>query len=157
MKTLCQYGCAVVMMGIIACSVGLGAENAVQLVVRADAPGAKISPTMYGIFFEDINFGADDGLYVTAGREGKASEIILKVVNSAAQPIAADVQIKGAKRVVPQGTMIVLAGEKRTDENSIAEPRKAAPVTSTLKGTGSKFKHTFDPYSLTVLRLRTKD
>lgn len=25
--------------------------------------GAKISPTMYGIFFEDINFGADGGLY----------------------------------------------------------------------------------------------
>ena len=26
-------------------------------------PGAVIQPTMYGIFFEDINFGADGGLY----------------------------------------------------------------------------------------------
>ena len=26
-------------------------------------PGAPIQPTMYGIFFEDINFGADGGLY----------------------------------------------------------------------------------------------
>ena len=26
-------------------------------------PGAAIAPTMYGIFFEDINFGADGGLY----------------------------------------------------------------------------------------------
>lgn len=26
-------------------------------------PGAIIQPTMYGIFFEDINFGADGGLY----------------------------------------------------------------------------------------------
>ncbi|MBN1780549.1 alpha-L-arabinofuranosidase [bacterium] len=26
-------------------------------------PGARISPTMYGVFFEDINFGADGGLY----------------------------------------------------------------------------------------------
>lgn len=25
--------------------------------------GAEIQPTMYGIFFEDINFGADGGLY----------------------------------------------------------------------------------------------
>lgn len=32
-------------------------------VLRADKPGAAISPTMYGIFFEDINFGADGGLY----------------------------------------------------------------------------------------------
>ena len=28
-----------------------------------DHPGADIAPTMYGIFFEDINFGADGGLY----------------------------------------------------------------------------------------------
>ena len=26
-------------------------------------PGAAVQPTMYGIFFEDINFGADGGLY----------------------------------------------------------------------------------------------
>src|SRR5579859_6719241 len=26
-------------------------------------PGAAISPQMFGIFFEDINFGADGGLY----------------------------------------------------------------------------------------------
>lgn len=31
--------------------------------VRADQPGASIPSTMYDIFFEDINFGADGGLY----------------------------------------------------------------------------------------------
>ena len=31
--------------------------------VNAKKPGAPIQPTMYGIFFEDINFGADGGLY----------------------------------------------------------------------------------------------
>ena len=36
---------------------------ALNLVVSADRGGAKISPTMWGIFFEDINFGADGGLY----------------------------------------------------------------------------------------------
>ena len=33
-----------------------------QFIVNAK-PGAPIQPTMYGIFFEDINFGADGGLY----------------------------------------------------------------------------------------------
>ncbi len=33
------------------------------IVVDTDHPGADIAPTMYGIFFEDINFGADGGLY----------------------------------------------------------------------------------------------
>ena len=31
--------------------------------VQVDKPGARINPAMWGIFFEDINFGADGGLY----------------------------------------------------------------------------------------------
>jgi len=97
------------------------------------------------------------GLYVTASRDEKADEIILKVVNSADQPASAAVQLKGTGRVASQGTMIVLAGRKLTDENSIAEPRKIAPVTSSFKGASGEFKHTFPPYSFTVLRLKTRD
>ncbi len=96
------------------------------------------------------------GLYVTASRDEKAGEVIVKVVNSAEEPTPANVQLTGAGRVVSRGTMIVLAGGKLTDENSIAEPRKIVPVMSSLKGVSGKFKHTFPPCSLTVLRLKTK-
>lgn len=34
-----------------------------QLTVDAGKSGGIVQPTMYGIFFEDINFGADGGLY----------------------------------------------------------------------------------------------
>ena len=34
-----------------------------KLVVDVSNSKAKIQPTMYGIFFEDINFAADGGLY----------------------------------------------------------------------------------------------
>jgi alpha-N-arabinofuranosidase len=34
-----------------------------NITVQVDKPGGDISPTMFGIFFEDINFGADGGLY----------------------------------------------------------------------------------------------
>lgn len=33
------------------------------ITVSLDKPGARINPAMWGIFFEDINFGADGGLY----------------------------------------------------------------------------------------------
>jgi alpha-N-arabinofuranosidase len=33
------------------------------VTVDAGSPGASIAPTMYGVFFEDINFAADGGLY----------------------------------------------------------------------------------------------
>ncbi len=39
------------------------AVRAATIEVQVDQPGAKINPAMWGIFFEDINFGADGGLY----------------------------------------------------------------------------------------------
>ena len=40
----------------------LGAAPA-TLTVAVDKPGHSISPTLYGIFFEDINCSADGGIY----------------------------------------------------------------------------------------------
>jgi alpha-L-arabinofuranosidase len=37
--------------------------DGITLTVQADKTGAQINPAMWGIFFEDINFGADGGLY----------------------------------------------------------------------------------------------
>lgn len=34
-----------------------------ELVIQAGKPGAEIQPAMYGLFFEDINYAADGGLY----------------------------------------------------------------------------------------------
>ncbi len=34
-----------------------------KLVVKANQPVAEIQPTMWGLFFEDINFAADGGIY----------------------------------------------------------------------------------------------
>ena len=38
-------------------------QQPVSVTIKADKPIASISPTMWGIFFEDINFAADGGLY----------------------------------------------------------------------------------------------
>jgi alpha-L-arabinofuranosidase len=42
---------------------GVWAQSKTTLTVQADKPVAEIQPTMWGVFFEDINFGADGGLY----------------------------------------------------------------------------------------------
>ncbi|HKR22737.1 MAG TPA: carbohydrate binding domain-containing protein, partial [Pyrinomonadaceae bacterium] len=34
-----------------------------NITVRVNKPGAQIPKTLFGLFFEDINFGADGGLY----------------------------------------------------------------------------------------------
>ena len=49
---------------LLALSLAIGGAQA-QHVMTVDVtqPTAEIQPTMYGVFFEDINFGADGGLY----------------------------------------------------------------------------------------------
>ena len=41
----------------------ISAANAQTLTVAVDKPTGEIQPTMWGIFFEDINFAADGGVY----------------------------------------------------------------------------------------------
>ena len=48
-------------MAFSTCSVAMAQDYTVT--VQANKPGAVVQPTMYGIFFEDINFAADGGLY----------------------------------------------------------------------------------------------
>lgn len=47
----------------IAAGLNLNAQDVSKLTVQTNKIGAEIQPTMYGHFFEDINFGADGGLY----------------------------------------------------------------------------------------------
>ena len=44
-----------------ACANLVAADNAIS--VSVDKPGVKVSPTLWGIFFEDINLSTDGGIY----------------------------------------------------------------------------------------------
>ena len=45
------------------CGIAMGANAQVDINIDINNQGPKISPTHYGIFFEDINHAADGGLY----------------------------------------------------------------------------------------------
>ncbi len=96
------------------------------------------------------------GLYATATRDAKTRELILKVVNSAAEPRVAQVRLDGAGEGRRRGRLILLAGASLGDENSLATPRKVAPVESRLALEGPVFSHAFAPRSFTVLRIPQK-
>ncbi len=58
-KTLAIAGLLLLMVS----SMNLSAQKPLPVVVDVDKPKAAIQPTMWGIFFEDINQGADGGVY----------------------------------------------------------------------------------------------
>lgn len=52
------------LLAVLALAVGSALQAQTnELVIQAGKPGAEIQPTMYGLFFEDINYAADGGLY----------------------------------------------------------------------------------------------
>ena len=49
---------------VVAAAISPAARSAdVSIDVHADKPKAELSPVLYGLFFEDINYSADGGLY----------------------------------------------------------------------------------------------
>lgn len=60
-RLLSSFLCA----GAVLAATAAGATDSGVTVLDLNAakPGAEIQPTMYGLFFEDINYGADGGLY----------------------------------------------------------------------------------------------
>ena len=48
--------------GVLAAAISTNAQPA-KISVAVDQPGHRISPTLWGIFFEDINLSADGGIY----------------------------------------------------------------------------------------------
>lgn len=54
---------AIVLLATIALSKLSFSQQNHTLIVKANQPGASIQPTMWGVFFEDINLGADGGIY----------------------------------------------------------------------------------------------
>lgn len=51
------------LIGILLFSFAMGMQAQQTMTVNVAKPVAETQPEMYGIFFEDINFGADGGLY----------------------------------------------------------------------------------------------
>jgi hypothetical protein len=48
---------------LVACSLVSGATPAAEVAIKVDKPGHRVAPTLWGIFFEDINLSADGGIY----------------------------------------------------------------------------------------------
>jgi alpha-N-arabinofuranosidase len=55
--------CIALITLVLAATAGQDQPSPTVIAVDAAHPGAAIAPTMFGIFFEDINFAADGGLY----------------------------------------------------------------------------------------------
>lgn len=92
-------------------------------------------------------------LFYVATENTKTGTIYLKVINTSGSALPITLDIKGTVKLAGNATLTVLKSDKIDDTNTIEDPKKVVPVTSTISGVSKTFTHTFDPYSINVLVL----
>lgn len=89
-------------------ALSLAGQQGNRITVKADQPSASIQPTMWGIFFEDINFAADGGIY---------AELIKNRSFEFAKPLMG---WKILKKDPTEGLLILNRGESNADNPRFA-------------------------------------
>ena len=95
-------------------------------------------------------------LFYSATTDNATGIIYLKVVNTIGKKQTIKIDLDGAAKVSPEATVVTIKSNKPTDTNSIDDPEKIIPETTTAKGIRKNFKQSFPPYSVTVMQIQTR-
>ena len=100
-----------------------------------------------------LQAGAVGRLFASASREDSTGEIIVKIVNGGANAVELKITVAGLAKKPSAARALVLTSGSLTDENSLADPVKVAPVPQAVKVSGGMLQHTCPGNSFTVLRV----
>jgi alpha-L-arabinofuranosidase len=120
--------------------------------VKVELKGARVKCWLDGKLMHDVSRAPVRSMYGVAGLKGQ--DVILKVVNVAAQPQETQIDLAGAGKLEPTAQALVMTSESEQDENSFDQPEKVAPKAAAVSGVESNFKFTFPARSVTVLTLK---
>ncbi len=124
--------------------------------IKVELKGANIKCYLDGKLIHDAQCKPTKALYASSTLSKDGSEVILKVVNTAASEQATGIRLNGVKGVAKNAKAVVLASSEAMNENTLDQPKKVVPVTLTLDNASESFTHAFPGNSVTVLRLPVK-
>lgn len=124
--------------------------------VKVELAGRRIRCHLDGQLIHDASAPESRKLFALAGRDSASGELIVKAINLGAQPVSGTVNLLGVNRAPAIGRITVLKSAILADNNSLDDPTKVVPMESSFNPDGVRFAHEFPPYSLSVLRLKTR-
>jgi alpha-L-arabinofuranosidase len=124
--------------------------------LRIEVSGRTVRGYLDGKLVQERTLPRIDRVLAIAGRDDASGDIIIKVVNAAAEPQALNLQLNGVSKFGVRATATVLTSDSPLDENTFEQPTKVAPRTTPLKVTGPSMPYTFPAHSLTILRIATR-
>jgi alpha-N-arabinofuranosidase len=132
-------------------------------LIGYDALSAYGSPSYHAIQMFSRNLGdeilntslLESSVQGSATRVGKTGDIFLKLVNPQTNAVSLNIEINGVAALASKGSAITLAGNPE-DSNSITQPKKIVPLTTTVRGIKPAFTYTLPPDSIVVLKLKAR-
>jgi len=128
--------------------------------IKLEVSGQRVRCWLDGELAHDLDFEASgriDSLYATSAKDERSGDLIIKVVNTSAGPVATELNFQAAKGLSGKGKATVLTSESSTDENSLDNPLKVSPKTEDVQFKGTSLTREFPGNSFTVLRLATQE
>jgi alpha-N-arabinofuranosidase len=95
-------------------------------------------------------------IYYSATRDTKSGVIYLKIVNVDGRAQRVNVQFNDTTKISSKAEAVVLSASSPSDTNLINDANKLVPHIETVRGLSTNFTREFPPYSVTVLKLKTK-
>jgi len=93
-------------------------------------------------------------VFAIAGKEERTGDIIVKMVNANVTSCNATIKLDSTATIDKTGTLITLASERETSENSFEKPAAYIPVLHQVPVSSGSFNLLLAPYSVNVLRLK---
>jgi alpha-L-arabinofuranosidase len=120
--------------------------------IRIEVQGTGVKCFLDNKLIHDVRSTPMKSLFASASLDKRASEAILKIVNSALEPIWAEIQLEGRYSGSPvKGT--VLTSANSTDENTLEDPERVSPKLIAFKLANGRIRHSFPGNSVTLLRV----
>jgi alpha-N-arabinofuranosidase len=144
-------------------NVNQGARQWRPDLIGYDALSSYGSPSYYAIQMFSRNIGdqilsvltTETSIQGSATRDSRTGEVFIKLVNPTPASEPLHLSLKGIASLSTKASVIAFGGNPE-DTNSIEDPGKAVPITSTVKDVRPDFVYTVPPHSIVVLKLRSQ-
>jgi len=121
--------------------------------IRMELQDGSVKAYLDGKLIHEADRKPVSSFYAAAGRDQRAGELVLQLVNPFAEAMSVTVNLAGAGKIGPTARIITLANPTPDAENSLDQPGVVAPRQGVFTGIAPEFTCTLEPYSLTTLRI----
>ena len=124
--------------------------------VKIEVRDRLLRCSLDGRLIKQIRLPRVDTVLAIAGKDDGTGDVVVKVVNSGPELASMSLRIEGEARIAPEAKLTVLTSANPKDENSFEVPSKIVPVTRVITGMSPGAALDFPPYSLSVIRFKTR-